>query len=298
VSVSGAHVGPDGSGRFTPGTVVVTGATSGIGLATAAALRTRVRTLVLVGRDGSRLAETARSLASDDTGATVRTHLADLSQLAEVRRLAAELAAAYPAIDVLVNNAGAYFSRRELTSEGIERTWALNVLAPYLLTRLLRDSLRAAARARVINVSSAAHVGAKLDFDDLEASRRYSGFRVYGRSKLALLLLTHEFARRWSVDHIAVNALHPGLVRSRFAQNNRGGTALAIRAATRAFGISSKRGAVTPVYLAVSPQVEGTTGAYFVRARAVRSSTASYDAPGALRLWGLCAERVGFPDGE
>ncbi|MCI4362202.1 MAG: SDR family NAD(P)-dependent oxidoreductase [Thermoplasmata archaeon] len=298
MGTSRAEVRSNGSGGFTPGTVVVTGATSGIGLATAVALRPRVRTLVLVGRDRSKLADAAQALAAGEAGGVVRTHLADLSRLAEVRRLAAELAAAYPAIDVLVNNAGAYFARRELTDEGVERTWALNVLAPYLLTRLLRDPLRAAARARVVNVSSAAHVGAKLDFDDLEASGRYSGFRVYGRSKLALILLTHEFARRSSVDHIAVNALHPGFVRSRFAQNNRGLTALAIRAAAGAFGISPKRGAATPVYLAVSPQVEGTTGAYFVRARAVRSSSVSYDARSAARLWGLCAERVGLPDGE
>lgn len=298
MGASGAAVGSNGSSGFTPRTVVVTGATSGIGLATAIALRARVQTLVLVGRDASKLAEAAHSLASGEPGAVVRTHLADLSRLAEVRRLAAELTAAYPAIDVLVNNAGAYFSRRERTAEGIERTWALNVLAPYLLTRLLRDPLRAAARARVVNVSSAAHVGAKLEFDDLEASRNYSGFRVYGRSKLALILLTHEFARRWSADRIAVNALHPGFVRSRFAQNNRGLTALAIRAAAGAFGISPRRGAVTPVYLALSPQVEGTTGAYFVRARAVRSSAASYEEPSAARLWGLCAERVGLSDGE
>jgi NAD(P)-dependent dehydrogenase (short-subunit alcohol dehydrogenase family) len=282
------------SGVFVPRTVVVTGATSGIGAAIARALTGRVETLALVGRNPERLSAIVASLSAGAEGTTLRTHVADLSNLGEVRRLAAELTASYPRIEVLVNNAGAYFSREETTAEHNERTLALNVLSPFLLTRLLRPSLMAAAPARVVNVASAAHTGTVLDLDDLDNHRDYSGFRTYGRSKLALILLTHEFARRWASDRIFANAVHPGFVRSRFGHNNRGGTAAFIRWSAYLFGISPTRGAVTPVYLATSPQVEGTTGEYFVRNRAVRSSRESYDDAVAGRLWGICSTRTGL----
>jgi NAD(P)-dependent dehydrogenase (short-subunit alcohol dehydrogenase family) len=284
------------SAAFAPRTVVITGATSGIGEATAHALVSRVETLALVGRDPAKLDSVARTLRGRPRAARVTTHMADLALLADVRRLAAELSSTHPKLDVLVNNAGAYFARREVTAEGVERTLALNVLSPFLLTRLLHDPLHAAGSARVVNVASAAHIGASLDLEDLEGARgAYSGFGTYGRSKLALILLTHELARRWSADRIAVNAVHPGFVRSRFAHNNRGATAAVIRFAAFVFGISPARGAVTPVYLATSPQVEGTSGEYFARSRAVRSSRESNDAAVAGKLWELASERVGLP---
>ncbi|MCI4324760.1 MAG: SDR family oxidoreductase [Thermoplasmata archaeon] len=289
---------PAETATFVPRTVVVTGATSGIGEATAHALARRVETLVLVGRDAGKLGAVAAALSAEHGGANVRTHVADLSRMVEVRRLAAELRASYPKLEVLVNNAGTYFSRNERTPEGIERTWALNVLSPFLLTRLLRPSLTAAAPSRVVNVASAAHSGARLRFDDLENQRRYSGFSTYGRSKLALILLTHAFAERWGPDHISVNALHPGFVRTRFGQDNRGVTAAVIRLAVRSFGISPERGAETSVFLATAPQVEGRTGEYYVRSRAVRSSRESYDAASGLRLWELCSAQVGLPASE
>jgi NAD(P)-dependent dehydrogenase (short-subunit alcohol dehydrogenase family) len=201
-------------------------------------------------------------------------------------------------MDVLINNAGAYYSRNEKTREQIERTLALNVLSPFLLTRLLEPSLAAASPSRVVNVASAAHNGAKLHWDDLDNQRKYSGFATYSRSKLALILLTHELARRWAPRRVAVNALHPGFVRSRFGHNNPGATAAVIRLAGRLFGISPERGAETLVYLATSPQVEGVTGEYFVRRRDVRSSRESYDDAAALRLWDLCSARVGLDPGK
>jgi NAD(P)-dependent dehydrogenase (short-subunit alcohol dehydrogenase family) len=272
----------------------VTGATSGIGEATARILNGRVETLVLVGRNPGKLAEVAASISTGTGSTTVRTHLADLANLAEVRRLGAELSAAYPRIEALINNAGAYFSREEQTLEHNERTLALNVLSPFLLTRLLRPSLAAAAPSRVVNVASAAHHGTRLDLDDLDNHRKYSGFKTYGRSKLALILLTHEFARRWAAERIATNAVHPGFVRTRFGQNNPGATAGVIRLLAFLVGISPARGAETLVYLATSPQVGGTTGEYFVRRRAVRSSTESYDVPLAGRLWDICSARTGL----
>jgi retinol dehydrogenase-14 len=280
---------------FTPATVVVTGATQGIGLSAALALRSRVQTLVLVGRDEARLATAVRTVSAAPGRAVVRAHRADLSLLSEVRRLAAELRDGYPALNVLVNNAGALFAHRETTSEGFERTLALNVLSPYLLTRLLHDRLREAGPSRVVNVASSAHEGAKLRLDDLERTEKYSGYGSYGRSKLELILLTHEFARRWSGDGITVNAVHPGFVRSGFGLNNGGGTSAMIWFFSRLAGISPTRGAETPVYVATAPQVEGTTGEFFDRSKAVRSSPESYDADGAARLWTLCAQKVGLP---
>lgn len=288
---------PEGPGAFAPRTVVVTGATSGIGEAAARVLSRRATTLVLVGRDPAKLATAAALLTAEPGGAEVRTHVADLLRMADVRRLGSDLTRAYPKIDILVNNAGAYFSRNGRTDEQVERTLALNVLAPFLLTRLLEPSLASASPSRVVNVASAAHNGAKLDFDDLDNQRRYSGFSTYSRSKLALILLTHEFARRWAPRRIAVNAVHPGFVRSGFGQDNPGATAAMIRLLARLFGISTARGADTPVYLATSPQVEGVSGEYFVRRRSVRSSRESYDDAAALRLWELCSARVGLEPG-
>ena len=287
-----------GSGEFHPKVVVVTGATSGIGRAAAVALRSRVGTLVLLGRSPEKLAIVARTLDATPGNGPVRTHVADLSRMAEVRRVAAELAASYPEISVLVNNAGAYFSRIETTDEGVERTFALNVLAPYLLTRILRAPLRSGAPSRVVNVASAAHTGARLHLDDLEMRRRYRGFEAYRRSKLELILLTHEFARRWESDGIRVNALHPGFVRSGYGMNNPGLVRGTIRFLGALFGEAPEKGAETPVYLATSPQVEGSTGEYFARRRAVRSSPASYDVEGAKRLWELCATRVGLTESD
>jgi retinol dehydrogenase-14 len=293
----GAPLGPPSPGSsdgFVPRTVVVTGATSGIGEALARALVGRVETLAVVGRDLRKLDDLAASLTGGPGGTAVGTHLADLANLEQVRRLGAELTARYPRIEVLVNNAGAYFSRFEETVDHHERTFALNVLSPFLLTRLLRPSLGVAAPSRVVNVASAAHNGPKLDLEDLDSRRRYSGFRAYGRSKLALILLTHEFARRWAPDKVSVNALHPGFVRTRFGCNNPGPTAAVIRLLTRVFGISAVRGAETPLYLATSPQVGVASGEYFVRRRAVRSSRDSYDDGVARKLWDVCAAWTGL----
>lgn len=274
---------------------VVTGGSSGIGRAVAEGLCARPGTVVVVGRDPQRTAKAVSDLRARGGPADVESAVADLSRLAEGHRLADELLERFSELDVLVNNAGAYFARREETEEGHERTWALNVLAPFLLTHRLAPRLVADAPARVVNVASAAHRGYHLDLEDLEGRRRYRGFRQYGRSKLALILLTHEFAERLAPARVTVNALHPGFVRSGFGQNNAGGVALAIRVAARLFGIGPARGARTPLLLATSPDVAGTTGAYFVRERAVRSSSPSYDRAAAARVWDHCANATGIP---
>ncbi len=273
--------------------VVVTGATSGIGERTALGLARTGAQVVLVGRDAGRIERTRARIAGEFPDARLEAAVADLARLAEVRRVAGELGLRHPSIFALVNNAGAVYAHREVTPEGHEATWALNVLAPYLLTHLLAGPLRRGAPARVVNVASAAHRGRRLDFEDLEGHRRYSGFRTYGRSKLALLLLTYEFARRWSGSGITVNALHPGYVRTGFGKNTPGAMSGVIRFLDRLFAIPAEEGARTPIYLASSPEVADANGLYFARGRPVPSSRASYDAASAARLWQVCAEQTG-----
>lgn len=273
---------------------IVTGATQGIGRALVRELSQGPGTVVLVGRDPARVREVSADVARRSGAARIETATADLTLLEETNRLADELGERFPVVDALVNNAGAYFARRETTPEGHERTWALNVLAPFLLTHRLLPRIDPHA-GRIVNVASAAHLGRRLELDDLEGEQSFRGFRQYGRSKLALILLTYEFAARLGAHGITVNALHPGFVRSGFAQNNGGGTALAIRLAARVFGISPERGARTPLFLVTSPTVAAVSGAYFVRGRPARSSAASYDGPTGEALWSACCRATGLP---
>jgi NAD(P)-dependent dehydrogenase (short-subunit alcohol dehydrogenase family) len=256
-------------------TCVVTGATAGIGLATARELARRGARVVIVGRDPAKCAAVAGEISGADTA------VADLSSQREVRRLAAELRQRYERIDVLVNNAGAMFSQRRESVDGIEMTFALNHLAYFLLTTTLLDRIR----GRIINVSSHAHERERLDFADLQGRHRYSGPAAYGRSKLANVYFTYELARRLDPMQATVNVLHPGVVASDFGKGNRGMYARGLRAALSRFGISNEEGAETSVYLATSPDVTDTTGKYFDRSRERRSSPISYDVEAARRLW-------------
>lgn len=275
-------------------TCVVTGATSGIGASAALALAGLGAHVVVAGRDPSRCASAVESIRAATGNPLVDSAVADLSSLADVRRLASELKDRYTRIDVLANNAGAYFARRVETPEGFERTWALNVLAPFLLTHLLLDRLEASAPARVINTSSNAHERARLGPDNLDGQPGAAGFRAYGRSKLALNLLTYEFARRLDATQVTVNAYHPGFVASHFAWNNgrayRGG----MRLISGAFGRSTEQGADTLVYLASAAEVAGTTGRYFYERKDTPSSPLSYDRSLAGQVWDVCARETGL----
>ncbi len=273
---------------------VVTGATSGIGRQLAYRLALEGAITVVVGRGVGRAEATARELATASGNPRVEwIGVSDLAQLSECRRVAREVRERYPKVGVLVNNAGAYYRRRETTADGIERTFALNVLAPFVLTTELEGALRAGAPSRVVQVGYAAHRGYALDFSDLQSERAYRGFAAYGRSKLALLLLTRELARRWPANEVAVNAVHPGFVRSGFGRNNSGATALGIRVASALFGTSVLRGADTPVFAATDPSVAGITGQYSVRPRTTPGSAASRDPEAAARLYRVCAELAG-----
>jgi NAD(P)-dependent dehydrogenase (short-subunit alcohol dehydrogenase family) len=266
---------PDLHGRV----FVVTGATSGIGRETARELAARGATLALVIRDRARGEALRREIGGD-----VHLVVADLASMAEVSRAATELCGRFPAIHVLVNNAGAIFGDRELTADGFERTFALNHLAYFLLTSLLGEPLRRAAPSRVVNVSSAAHQMGKIRFDDLQLARGYSPFRAYAQSKLANILFTRELARRLEGTGVTANCLHPGTIGSNFGQSGSKAFAFLARLG-RPLLAGPRKGARTTLYLATSPEVERVTGEYFVRCRVARPSRAARDPETARRLW-------------
>jgi NAD(P)-dependent dehydrogenase (short-subunit alcohol dehydrogenase family) len=263
---------------------LVTGATSGIGLVTARELARRGARVVLVGRNPVRTEAAVAQIRAEAGGPDVESLLADLSSQEQIRDLARRFRERHPRLDVLVNNAGGMWLRRERTADGLEMTFAVNHLAYFLLTHLLLDALRAGAPARVVNVSSEAHRKAAIDFDDLQGERSYSGWRQYCRTKLMNLLFTYALARRLGGSGVTANALHPGWVATGFAGNN-GWRGRLWQAAANLFAIRPEEGARTVVYLAASPEVAGVTGKYFVRERAVPSSPASYDEAAGERLW-------------
>ncbi len=214
-------------------TVVITGATSGLGSVAAARLAELGAKLILVARDRAKAEAMAIQLRDKHPGLDADIHIADLFSLGQVRRLAADLLKAAPRIDVLINNAGAIFAKRETTADGLERTFALNHMAYFLLTALLLDRLKASAPARIVNVASEAHRNAALDFNDLQTKRNYSGWLAYRRSKLANILFTRELARRLEGTNVTANCLHPGFVATSFGDNNRGPFRLAVGLAKR-----------------------------------------------------------------
>ncbi|MCA9968992.1 MAG: SDR family oxidoreductase [Anaerolineales bacterium] len=271
---------------------LVTGANSGIGKETALALAQRGATVVMVARSRTRgeaaLAEVRQACGHD----RVALLLADLSVQAEVRQLAAAFRRQYARLDVLVNNAGALFMSRELSADGIEKTFALNHLGYFLLTTLLLDMLRASAPARIINVSSDAHFQGQLDFDDLQLENGYAGFRAYSLSKLANVLFTRELARRLAGSGVTANAMHPGFVGSNFAKNN-GLLARLAMTLLRPFARTPEQGAETVVYLATSPEVADVSGAYFADKKAKEPAAAARDPEAAQRLWAVSEALAG-----
>ncbi|HET7659590.1 MAG TPA: SDR family oxidoreductase [Oryzihumus sp.] len=282
------------SASMTGRTVLVTGGTHGIGLATARALASAGAAVTIVGRNAGKTAQVVQTLRRDSGSDQVDGMVADLSSQAEVRRAATELAAAHDRLDVLVNNVGGFWATRHVTADGLERTFALNHLAPFLLTHLLRPMLEVSAPARVVTVSSGAQAMGRIDFEDLQGERSYSGQRAYSQSKLANVLFTYELARRLEGTGVTANTLHPGVVRTGFGQEDSSTLFRVMLPVVRPFMLSPERGAQTSVYLASSPEVEGVSGRYFVRNRARRSSPASYDAEVARRLWAVSAELTGL----
>ncbi|NWF69601.1 MAG: SDR family oxidoreductase [Chloroflexi bacterium] len=280
-------------------TVLITGATNGIGKETARALAALGAHVVIVGRSAERTAATVEELKRSTGSAQIDWLLADLSLVAEVRRLADEFGSRFAQLDVLVNNAGAIFEKRLETSEGLEMTFALNHMSYFALTTLLLPVLKAGAAAsgtpaRVISVSSSAHMGGRLNFDDLQLKKRYNAFGAYANSKLANVLFAYELARRVSPSAIVSNALHPGGVATGFGKNNRGLLKLFVGLFAPIM-LKPEEGAETSIYLASAAEGGSVTGGYFDKKRAVKSSFASYDEASARRLWEVSAQLMHQP---
>ena len=272
--------------------MIVTGSTGGIGLTTACELAATGARVVLVGRSEARLADAVALITQQTPDAQLDTIQADLSSQAEVCAVADTIKQRYDHIDVLINNAGAYYTTHQLSVDGIEMTWALNHMAPFLLTTQLLDLLRASAPARIITVASAAHQGATIDFDDLEGKKRFSGWKAYGQSKLANIMFTYELANRLLESDVTANCLHPGFVATGFAQNNAGWFAKFFAVMQRYMAITPEQGAETSIFLARSDSVVTTTGRYFDKCKPVPSSKVSYDVTTQRRLWQLSQNMV------
>ncbi len=265
-------------------TCVITGANTGIGKAAAEALASLGAQLVIVCRDRDK-GERARADISSagqrgGKGGSVELRIADLSSQSEIRAVAGDILRAHPRIDVLVNNAGLALKRRELTVDGIERTFAVNYLAYFMLANLLLPGLRAAQSARIINVASRAHASGKLEFDNLQGERSYSNVRMYAASKLEDVMFTYVLARRLAGSGITVNTLHPGVVATEIWRQ-----IPILRVLSRWFMLSPEKGARTTVYLAASPDVDGVTGEYFDKCQPARTTRLSHDEKLQEQLW-------------
>ena len=272
-------------------TVLITGATSGIGRATALGFARMGAHLAITGRDRGRTEDAAREIRAAG-GGEVDVLVADLSSQSEVRRLAEEVLHSLSRIDVLINNVGGYWDTRHVTVDGLERTFALNHLAPFLLTNLLLDKLKQSAPARVVMVSSNAHAAGRIDFGDLQGERSYSGARAYSQSKLANILFSYELARRLPTTSVTANALHPGLVNTSFGAEDPAGVQKLLVPLLRPFMKSPARGAATSIHLASAADLERVTGRYFANSKPTRSSKPSYDEAAAARLWQVSGDLV------
>jgi len=277
--------------------VLITGATNGIGRQAALELATMGADLVLVGRNEAKTRRVQNELRALNGGGEIDYLIADLSSMAEIRRVADEFHAKYDRLDVLLNNAGAVFSDYQVSTDGYEMTFALNQLSYYLLTKLLLDTLLQTAKeqgeARIINVSSSAHRNATMRLHNLRDKAGYSFMNSYGASKLMNVLFTYELARRLADTTVAVNAVHPGLVDTGFGHNTGGLWSALIKIAQKLFAISPEKGAETLVYLASSPEVAGISGKYWNEKQQKRSSDISYDREQQQRLWEYSAEVTG-----
>jgi NAD(P)-dependent dehydrogenase (short-subunit alcohol dehydrogenase family) len=273
--------------------ILITGATAGIGETAARILATQGHEIIIVGRNLQKTEHVVERIRKQTSNENVHYLLANFSELQQVQQLAEDVKTKFPKLDVLVNNAGTYFGKREETKYGAEKTFVVNHLAPFLLTNLLLDHLQ--DHARIINLSSNAHYGGRLDLNDLNLSHFYFGLTAYQRSKLANVLFTYELARRLANTTITVNALHPGLIATDIFRRNYGILGPFIKWIVSRRAITLEEGADNTVFLATSAEVEGVTGKYFVKRATVRSAPLSYDESLAKQLWEVSERLTAIP---
>jgi retinol dehydrogenase 14 len=274
--------------------VLITGGTGGIGKATAIGLATMGARVGITGRDPARTEAAAADIRAASGNPAVDAFSADMSSQAEARRLATAVLDAYPRLDVLVNNVGGFWAHRHPTADGLEHTFALNYLAPFLLTNLLLDRLKASAPARVVNVSSGAQSMGRIEFEDLQGVRHYSGQRAYNQSKLATVMFTNELARRLEGTGVTANSLHPGVVRTNFGAEDQAGWFAVVSRVILPFLKTPAQGAETPLYLASSPDIDGVTGQFFAKRKPRTANKVAYDTDKSARLWRVSADMVGM----
>ena len=273
---------------------LITGATDGIGKETAKCLAGFNARLILVGRDQIKGESVRNELMVQTGNDQIDIMTADLSNMNTIQKLSAEIHKKYNKLNVLINNAGAFFSKREITDDGFEKTFALNHLGYFLLTKLLLDLIKKSTDARIVNVSSQAHAGSTINFDDLHGEKDFSGWNAYKQSKLMNIMFTYKLAELLQNTQITVNTLHPGFVRTRFGDNNDGMVGTGLKLAKMIGAISIKKGAKTSVFLASSPTVNGVTGKYFVKCKPGKSSAASYNKSDIDRLWKTTEQCLAF----
>jgi NAD(P)-dependent dehydrogenase (short-subunit alcohol dehydrogenase family) len=276
---------------------MITGTSSGIGKATAVGLASLGASIVAVMRKSEKSDSALREIKAKSQDSSVIAMDADLSSQQSIRELTNDFNGRFERLDVLINNAGVNCSKRTVTVDGLETTFAVNVIAPFLLTNLLLEKLKASAPSRIVNVSSEAANGSRIYWEDLQGEKKYSMFRAYGQSKLGLNLITLEFSRRLVRTSVTANFLHPGVVRTNLARDLNP-VAQAIFSFVKLFFASPEKGAKTSIYLASSPEVEKVSGKYFAKEREATAPKQSYDEEAARRLWQKCEELTGLRQTE
>jgi NAD(P)-dependent dehydrogenase (short-subunit alcohol dehydrogenase family) len=264
---------------------MVTGTTSGIGKETARGLAKMGATVIMVVRNPETGEEVRQEIMTETGNTSIELMIADLFSMAEVRSVASDFKNTHSRLDVLINNAGGIFPKREMTVDGFERTFALNYLAPFLLTHELLDILKMSAPSRIINVSSAAHTRGKIDFGNLQSEKKYGQLGPYGNVKLMNIMFSYALARRLEGTNVTVNVLHPGIVRTRFGLNDASRARKLMFKIVGPLSISPEKGAETSIYLASSPEVEGISGKYFAKCTSIESTKISYDEELQEKLW-------------
>ncbi len=280
--------------NMTGKTVLITGATNGIGKIAAIELARMGANVSIVARNRSKGQAVLEEIGRETNNVQVELFIADLSSMADVRKLAQEFMAKHGTLDVLLNNAGAFYSDRKLSADGLEMTFALNHMSYFLLTNLLLPTLKNTPNSRVVSVSSAAHLQGRLDFANLQGEQKFSGWKAYSDSKLENVLFTLALARRLAGTGVTANCLHPGFVKTSFGEGNSGIFSVVLGIAKNLMAITPQAGAQTMIHLASSPDVAGVTGKYFDKSKAVASSAASLDQAVQEQLWAHSVKIAGL----